>query len=411
MPIPMITAEPKDVGFDAGRLARITDQFKPYVDDGRLPGWLIAVSRNGETPYLETYGKRDLESGAPLELDTVFRFYSMTKPITSVAAMILFEEGKLELTDPVSKFIPSFADTRVYSKGPATNAATVPQVEPMTVFNLLTHTSGLTYGFVYANGIDHLYRQAGFEWGTPAGMDLATACDVWASMPLLFQPGAEWNYSVSTDVLGRIVEVVSGQTLDRFIAERITGPLGMSDTSFWCNDEQTDRFAALYIPAPGTRKATRMDALGGRGTSKPVFLGGGGGLVGTANDYMRFSTMLLNNGILDGVRILGSRTVDYMGQNHLPGGKDLSEIGRPLFSESTYDGTGFGLGFSVVIDPVKGKNLCSKGEMAWGGAASTAFWVDRKEGITAHFLTQLLPSSTWPIRAQLRKLVYAALID
>ena len=228
MPIPMITAEPKDVGFDAGRLARITDQFKPYVDDGRLPGWLIAVSRNGETPYLETYGKRDLESGAPLELDTVFRFYSMTKPITSVAAMILFEEGKLELTDPVSKFIPSFADTRVYSKGPATNAATVPQVEPMTVFNLLTHTSGLTYGFVYANGIDHLYRQAGFEWGTPAGMDLATACDVWASMPLLFQPGAEWNYSVSTDVLGRIVEVVSGQTLDRFIAERITGPLGSS---------------------------------------------------------------------------------------------------------------------------------------------------------------------------------------
>ncbi len=411
MPVPAITAEPKDVGFDADRLARITDHFKQYVDDGRLPGWLIAVSRNGETPYLETYGKRDMESGAPVELDTVFRFYSMSKPITSVAAMILFEEGKLELTDPVAKHIPSFTDTRVYSKGPATSPATVAQEQPMTVHNLLTHTSGLTYGFLYANGIDHLYRQAGFEWGTPAGMDLAGACDVWASIPLLFQPGTEWNYSVSTDVLGRVVEVVSGTSLGEFIRARICEPLGMTDTSFWCNDEQADRFAALYMPAPGTRKAVRLDALGGRGKSQPVFLGGGGGLVGTAHDYMRFSQMIANNGVLDGVRILGPRTVDYMGQNHLRGGADLTEIGRPLFSESTYDGTGFGLGFSVVIDPVKAKTLCSKGEMAWGGAASTAFWVDRKEGITALFLTQLLPSSTWPIRAELRKLVYSALID
>ncbi len=411
MPVPAITAEPKDVGFDADRLARITDHFKSYVDDGRLPGWLIAVSRNGETPYLETYGKRDMESGAPVELDTVFRFYSMSKPITSVAAMILFEEGKLELTDPVAKFIPSFADTRVYSKGPSTNPATVAQEQPMTVHNLLTHTSGLTYGFLYSNGIDHLYRQAGFEWGTPAGMDLAGACDVWASIPLLFQPGTEWNYSVSTDVLGRVVEVVSGMSLGEFIRTRICDPLGMTDTSFWCNDEQADRFAALYMPAPGTRKAVRLDALGGRGKSEPLFLGGGGGLVGTAHDYMRFSQMIANNGVLDGVRILGPRTVDYMGQNHFRGGADLTEIGRPLFSESTYDGTGFGLGFSVVVDPVKAKTLCSKGEMAWGGAASTAFWVDRKEGITAVFLTQLLPSSTWPIRAELRKLVYSAVID
>ena len=240
---------------------------------------------------------------------------------------------------------------------------------------------------------------------------MAGACDVWASIPLLFQPGTEWNYSVSTDVLGRVVEVVSGMSLGEFIRTRICEPLGMTDTSFWCNDEQADRFAALYMPAPGTRKAMRLDALGGRGKSEPLFLGGGGGLVGTARDYMRFSQMIANNGVLDGVRILGPRTVDYMGQNHLRGGADLTEIGRPLFSESTYDGTGFGLGFSVVVDPVKAKTLCSKGEMAWGGAASTAFWVDRKEGITAVFLTQLLPSSTWPIRAELRKLVYSALID
>jgi CubicO group peptidase (beta-lactamase class C family) len=410
MPVPALTAEPKDLGFDADRLARITTHFKAYVDDGRLPGWAIAVSRNGETPYLETYGKRDLESGAPVELDTVYRFFSMSKPITSVAAMILFEEGKLELTDPVSKFVPAFADTRVYSKGPANNPGTVPQEQPMTVFNLLTHTSGLTYGFLYASGVDHLYRQAGFELGTPEGLDLAGACDAWAAIPLLFQPGAEWNYSVSTDVLGRVVEVASGQTLGDFIEERICRPLGMPDTSFWCTDDQADRFAALYVPRPGTRKAV-LAPLGRRTSAPPLFLGGGGGLVGTLYDYMRFSQMVANNGTLDGVRILSPRTVDYMGQNHLPGGHDLTEIGRPLFTESVFEGTGFGLGFSVVIDPVKAKNLCSKGEMAWGGAASTAFWVDRKEGITAQFMTQLLPSSTWPIRAELRKLVYAALVD
>jgi len=411
MPVPALTAEPKDLGFDADRLDRITSHFKAYVDDGRLPGWAIAVSRNGETPYLETYGKRDLESGAPVELDTVWRFYSMSKPITSVAAMILFEEGKLELTDPVAKFIPCFADTRVYVKGPANNPGTAPQAAPMTVLHLLTHTSGLTYGFMYAHGMDHLYRQAGFELGTPKGMDLAGACDAWAAIPLLFQPGTEWNYSHSTDVLGRVVEVVSGQTLDVFIKERITDPLGMSDTSFWCTDEQADRFAALYVPNPKTRQAMHMPGIGERGSKPPAYLGGGGGLVGTLDDYMRFSQMIANNGVLDGVRILGSRTVDYMGQNHLPGNADLTEIGRPLFTESVFDGTGFGLGFSVVIDPVKNKNLCSKGEMAWGGAASTAFWVDRKEGITAQFMTQLLPSSTWPIRAELRKLVYAALVD
>ena len=411
MPVPTITVEPKDVGFDADRLARITTHFKQYVDDGRLPGWLIAITRNGETPYVQAYGKRDMESGAPVELDTMFRLYSMSKPVTSVAAMMLCEEGRLDITDPVSKYIPSFADTRVYVRGPATSPGTAPQESPMTVQHLLTHTSGLTYGFTYANGIDHLYRQAGFEWGTPAGMDLATACDTWARIPLLFQPGAEWNYSVSTDVLGRVIEVASGMTLDKFFADRILGPLGMVDTAFWCDDSRADRLAALYVPSPKTRKAVRMDALGGRGTRQPMFLGGGGGLVGTANDYLRFSQMLLCGGELDGVRLLGSRTVKFMTQNHLPGGADLTEVGRPIFAETSYDGVGFGLGFAVVLDPVKTRNLCSKGEFNWGGAASTAFWVDPAEGITAVFLTQLLPSSTWPIRNELRKLVYSALVD
>ena len=299
----------------------------------------------------------------------------------------------------------------MYSKGPANNPGTVPQEQPMTVFNLLTHTSGLTYGFLYASGVDHLYRQAGFELGTPEGLDLAGACDAWAAIPLLFQPGAEWNYSVSTDVLGRVVEVVSGQTLGEFIEDRICRPLGMADTSFWCTDEQADRFAALYVPRPGTRKAV-LAPLGHRtsaaAASSSVAVEASSAPSTTTCGSRRWSR---NNGVLDGVRILSPRTVDYMGQNHLPGGHDLTEIGRPLFTESVFDGTGFGLGFSVVIDPVKAKNLCSKGEMAWGGAASTAFWVDRKEGITAQFMTQLLPSSTWPIRAELRKLVYAALVD
>ena len=411
MPVPSITVEPKDVGFDADRLARITKHFRTYVDDGRLPGWLIAVTRHGETAFLDTYGTRDMESGAPTELDTIYRFYSMTKPITSVAAMILYEDGKLELTDPVSKFIPSFGDSRVYLRGPATAAATVPQEMPMTVQNLLTHTSGLTYGFSYANGIDHLYRQAGFEWGIPAGKDLAACCDIWASMPLLFQPGTEWNYSVSTDVLGRVIEVTSGMPLDKFLQSRVLGPLGMVDTSFWADDTRADRLAALYVPAPKTRKAVRMEALGAPGAMEPLFLGGGGGLVSTAHDYLRFTEMLRRGGELNGVRLLGSRTIRFMTQNHLPGGADMATVGRPLFSESNSEGVGFGLGFSVVIDPVKTRTLSSMGEFAWGGAASTAFWVDPVEDVTAVFLTQLLPSSTHPIRNELRRLVNSALVD
>ncbi len=404
-------SDPSDVGLDQGRLDRMTEHFKTYVDDGRLPGWIMAVSRNGKVPYVAAHGHRDMESSAPVEADTVFRIFSMTKPITTVAAMMLYEEGKLDLTDPVAKYIPAFGDTRVYLRGPATNAATAPQEAPMTVHSLMTHTSGLTYGFSYANGIDHLYRQAGFEWGIPAGLDLEACCNIWAKIPLLFQPGTEWNYSVSTDVLGRVVEVASGMRLDDFIRTRITEPLRMHESSFWATDEQADRFASLYVPTPGTKKAMRMDGLGHRGTQPPLFLGGGGGMVATTGDYLRFTQFLLNRGELDGVRLLGPRTVDFMTMNHLPGGADLAQVGRPLFAESSFEGTGFGLGFAVVLDPAKTKGLSSKGEYNWGGAASTAFWVDPVEQITAVFMTQLLPSSTHPIRAEMRRFVNAAIVD
>jgi CubicO group peptidase (beta-lactamase class C family) len=256
-----------------------------------------------------------------------------------------------------------------------------------------------------------MYRRAGFEWTTPDGLDLAACCERWAALPLVHQPGAEWNYSVATDVLGRLVEVVSGMPLDQFFAERILGPLGMTDTGFAVPEADAGRLAALYGPHPTTGRATRNDAMGARAVEPPDLLSGGGGLVSTAADYLRFTRFLLGEGELDGVRLLGPRTVRFMGANHLPGNADLEAFGRPLFSETTFDGIGFGLGFSVVIDPVAGKVPASRGELAWGGAASTAFWVDPAERITALFLTQLLPSSTYPVRTQLRQLVMQALVD
>ncbi|MEY2567953.1 MAG: hypothetical protein QOE35_2482 [Actinomycetota bacterium] len=405
-----VEVEPAEVGFDAERLARLDTHFARYVDDGRLPGWLALVARRGQVAHLSTYGQRDVEAGLPVEIDTLFRIYSMTKPITSVAAMMLFEEGAFELKDPVSRFIPSFADARVWRGGSSVKPLTEPATEPLRIWHLLTHTSGLTYGFHYAHPVDAMYRAAGFEWGVPPGADLEAACDMWAALPLVFQPGTEWNYGVSTDVLGRVVEVASGQPLDRFFQERIFEPLGMTDTAFWAPPADVDRLAALYIPGSGGR-ATRMDVMGDQAKSCPTCFSGGGGLVSTAADYHRFTQMLLHGGAVDGVRLLGPRTVAYMASNHLPGGADLEQVGRPLFAETTFDGVGFGLGFSIVLDPVANKVPGNAGEFAWGGAASTAFWVDPVDEITCIFLTQLLPSSTHPIRSELKRVVSQALVD
>jgi CubicO group peptidase (beta-lactamase class C family) len=402
--------EARSAGLDPDRLARIDRHFRAYVDDGRLPGWLVLVSRHGRIAYTSHCGWRDLEARLPVEPDTLFRIYSMTKPVTSVAAMMLYEEGAFELSDPVSRFIPSFAGMRVYVKGPAAKPVTVAAIAPVTIQHLLTHTSGLTYGFHRVHVVDELYRGAGFEWGSPPGMDLAGCCDAWASLPLAFQPGAEWNYSVSTDVLGRVIEVVSGQPLDTFFAERIFGPLGMIDTRFFVDGDDAQRLAALYVRGPDGR-ATRHDAFGKAALRPPAFLSGGGGLVSSAADYLRFARMLAGQGQLDGVRLLGSRTVARMIRNHLPGGADLDSFGRPLYAEVPLAGVGFGLGLAVVQDPVAYGTLCSPGEFSWGGAASTAFWVDPVEDLIVIFLTQLLPSSTYPLRSVLRQLVYQALMD
>jgi CubicO group peptidase (beta-lactamase class C family) len=408
-----VEVDPAEAGFAPDRLRRIDDHFARYVDDGRLPGWLVTVSRNGRLAHVSGYGSRDTESGLPVEPDTIWRIYSMTKPVTSVAAMMLYEEGAFELTDPVSRFIPSFAGVRVYTGGSDQRPVTVPAIEPVRIWHLLTHTSGLTYGFHRVHPSDALYRAAGFDIGTPP-ITLEAACDLWAGIPLLFQPGAEWNYSVSTDVLGRVVEVASGQRLDEFFATRIFGPLGMSDTGFYAPEPELPRLAALYGLGP-QRKAVRLDALGEAVRKPPVLVSGGGGLVSTAADYHAFTQMLLPRadspaGEHKGVRLLSPRTVAYMGRNHLPGGADLERFGRPLHAESPFRGVGFGLGFAVVIDPAAGKVVCSPGELAWGGAASTAFWLDPAEELTVTFFTQLIPSSAHPIRSQLRQLVYQALL-
>ena len=406
-----VEVEPGAVGFDAARLARIDTHFARYVDDGRLPGWLILVSRGGKIAYLGKYGYRDLESGAPVEWDTLFRIYSMTKPVTAVAAMMLYEEGAFELKDPVSRFIPAFADVRVYRSGSALKPVTEPAREPIRIWHLLTHTAGLTYGLHHAHPVDALYRAAGFEWETPEGADLAACCEAWARLPLLFQPGAEWNYSVATDVLGRVIEVISGLSLDQFFAERIFQPLGMNDTRFWVPEADAGRLVAFYSPHPETLRAVRNNAMDRVARQRPACCLGGDGLVSTVADYHRFTQLLRRGGELDGVRLLSNRTLRYMTRNHLPGGADLEIFGRPLFAETTFDGIGFGLGFSVVVDPVANKVLSSPGEFAWGGAASTAFWVDPTEDITALLFTQLFPSSTHPLRPQLRQLVYQALVD
>jgi CubicO group peptidase (beta-lactamase class C family) len=405
------TTTPTDLGFDADRLGRLGRHFRHYVDDGRLPGWLVLVSRRGRLAHVESYGYRDRERELPVTEDTVWRLASMTKPVTSVAAMMLYEEGAFELKDPISRWLPEFADMQVWNGGSSQRAVTVPAAGPIKVWHLLTHTSGLTYGFHYSHPVDAMYRAIGFEWGSPPGADLAECCRLWSTLPLVFQPGMEWNYGVSTDVLGRLVEVISGQSLDEFFRTRILEPLGMRQTGFWVPSEAAERLAAPYVANPAGADKEPLAIDGSAALQPPSVLSGGGGLVGTAGDYLRFAEMLRGGGQIDGVRLLSPRTVSYMTANHLPGGADLEAFGRPLFAETTFDGVGFGLGVSVVDDPPAGKVLSSRGEFGWGGAFSTFFCVAPAEDMVILFFTQLLPSSTHPIRSQLRQLVYQALVD
>jgi CubicO group peptidase (beta-lactamase class C family) len=412
-----VNTDPAEVGFDPSRLGRIDRRLARWVDDGQMPGFLVTVARHGKLVHVGRQGLRDVENGLPVEEDTRWRIFSMTKPVTSVAAMMLYEEGAFELNDPIAKWLPEFAETRVYVAGSAVKPVTAPQIEPIRVWHLLTHMSGLTYGFHHAHPCDAMYRAAGHEWGTPPGADSAEVCRQWASIPLVFQPGSEWNYGVSTDVLGRLVEVISGQPLDEFFEQRIFAPLGMRDTSFGLREgDDPESLARLYGAVPGQPGGAPtgfafLEAFDAAAHAKPAFLSGGGGLISTAADYLRFIELLRRGGAYDGGRLLGPRTIAHMVRNHIPGNQDLETFGRPLFAETPLRGVGFGLGFSMIIDPARYGVVASLGDYSWGGAASTAFYVDPVEDITVSFYTQLLPSSTLPIRNYLRALVNQALVD
>lgn len=406
-----VQADPLEVGFDPNGLARLDAHLRRYVDTGRLTGWQLVVTRDGRRVHSATYGDRDREAGLPVTPDTLWRIYSMSKPLTAALAMQLFEEGAFSLQDEVGRFLPAFADLRVYVDGPPEQPMTRPALTPMRIWHLLSHTSGLTYGFTRSSPVDEIYLAHGSGLTQPAGLDLTELCDLWASLPLLFEPGTQWNYSVSTDVLGRVLEVVTGKSLDVLMTERIFAPLGMTDTRWWVPADEADRLAALYVPDPATGQARRHDDLGTAALAPPDWLSGGGGLISTAADYDRFLRMLADGGRHEGGRILSQRTLNVMTHNHLPGGALLSDVARGLFAENGYDGFGFGLGFGVLVDPIAYKVPASRGEFNWSGVASTSFWVDPREGLTVAFYAQLLPSKTYPLRSELRQLVYAALED
>jgi CubicO group peptidase (beta-lactamase class C family) len=401
----------KSLGFSPERLQRI-DRFlqDKYVGPGRMPGVQFVLARKGEVVHQAVLGNRDVERGTPLTEDTVFRIYSMTKPVTSVALMMLVEEGLIALDDPVAKHIPAWKDLAVFSAGLEPGFLTTAPARPMQVVDLLRHTSGLTYGFQSRTNVDAAYRKLRVE-EVYAGHDLEGFIGMLAKLPLEFSPGEAWNYSVATDVLGYLVQKIAGKPLDQLFAERIFEPLTMVDTGFHVREDQRSRFGACYNATPQGGLKLQDDPQTSPYLAPPPLLSGGGGLVSTAADYLRFANMLLNGGELDGARVLAPKTLRLMTSNHLPGGKDLTELSRSLFSESTNAGVGFGLGFAVVFDPPKTLIPCSVGEFYWGGAASTAFWVDPVEEVTAVFMTQLLPSSSYPIRRELRTLVYGALVE
>ena len=399
------------LGFSQEKLGNIQAFTKHYVDSGKLPGYLCLVSRFGEEAHFISYGKRDVERGTAITRDTVFRIYSMSKPITSVALMMLYEKGAFQLDDPVAKYIPAWRDLKVFALGDATSFQVRPPARPMTIKDLLTHTSGLTYGFLGAHPVDAMYRAKQIGGGAP-GATLAGMIDDLATLPLQFSPGTEWNYSVSTDVLGYLVQVLADQDLDQYVAQRITRPLGMDDTGYFVTPNNHGRFAACYDRVVATNSLKLQDdPTTSPYLKSPTFLSGGGGMVSTLDDYHTFTRMLLGKGVVNDVRLLGRKTVEYMTVNHLPANKDLAAMGRPIFSETPYEGIGFGLGFSVVLNPATANVLDSPGEFAWGGAASTYFWIDPMEELIVIFMTQLLPSSSYPIRRQLKALVYQALID
>lgn len=398
----MDTIAPEKAGFSSARLGRINVVMQRYVDEGKYAGILTMIARRGQIAHLDCFGMMDVEAGKPMQPDAIFRIYSMSKPITSVAVMMLYEEGHFELNTPVSEFIPGFKDAKVFVQETESGLELADLEREVTIHDLLTHTSGLSYGSDENSPVDALYRRAfpRSEEGT-----LEKMVEVLPTLPLRFQPGQGWCYSFSTDVLGYVVQAVSGQTFDVFLTQRIFEPLGMVDTGFYVPAEKLDRFAALYGGAEeGDLRLIEAPATS-RYAKPPAFLSGGGGLVSTVRDYVRFAQMLLDGGELDGVRLLGCKTVELMMMNHLPEAL-LPFAVNP--GEPTW-GYGFGLGGKVMMDPPRAGILGSRGEYSWSGVASTGFWVDPQEEVIGLIMAQLMPFQS--LVNALRVLVYQALVD
>jgi CubicO group peptidase (beta-lactamase class C family) len=408
-------AQSQWTGLDAARLERIGDHLeRNYIGPGKITGAQVSVARHGHLAYFKSFGQMDRERSKPTRDDTIYRIYSMTKPIASVALMTLYERGYFQLNDPVSRFVPSWKEHRVWIPGEGDVLRTEPAHRPISFRDVLSHTSGLTYGgglpgIGIQHPIDNIYRE--LKVRSVGGADtMQQFMDKLGQVPLRYQPGTAWMYSLATDVCGALVEIISGKPLAQYLQDEIFGPLGMKDTAFWVAPENLDRFAANYQRMPDKSLKLIDDPATSDFTREPGFKSGGGGLTGTSADYLRFCEMLRRGGELDGHRVLGPRTIALMHMNHLPGGKQLTDLAIGGFSETAYDGVGFGLGFASTMGEVETGGL-GAGDYYWGGAASTIFWVDPREDLSVVFMTQLMPSGTFNFRGQLKSLIYSAIID
>ncbi len=408
---------PKATGLSVARLERITEHLeRNYIAPGKIAGCQVAVARRGALAYFRSLGLRDRERDKPMTDDAIFRIYSMSKPITSVALMTLYERGYFQLNDPVSRFFPSWKGQRVWVSGSGADMVTEAPLRPVSMRDMLCHTGGLTYGAMLvalgAPDSGHPVDGAYAEQGVRRGRDetLMDFMDKLSRVPLRYQPGDRWMYSLSTDVCGALVEKISGQRFDRYLAETLFEPLGMADTGFALRSDKSDRFCANY--RRGADKSLQLidDPQTSDYLNEPTFLSGGGGLVSTTTDYLRFCEMLRRGGELDGARILGPRTLELMRRNHLKEGRDLTQMAIGGFSETANEGVGFGLGFAMTLDSVRNGAL-GEGDYYWGGAASTIFWVDPKEDLCVVFMTQLMPSGSFNFRGQLKSLIYSAIMD
>ena len=413
----MKPARPETHNFDPERLGRIESWMNQYITDRKYAGSSVLIARGGEEVFFKAVGQRSIEQNLPFERDTLARIYSMTKPITTVAIMMLVEHGAFHLDAPISRFLPAFSKMSALTPG----AERIDQVERCatpTVHQLLTHTSGLSYPFnpgLLSREMDKQKLIFGPRQGT-----LAKMCDQVAALPLAFAPGSRWEYSVAIDILGRIVEVVSGKSLDVFFKEHILGPLGMDKTGFSVLETSGNRFASLYTPLTGDGMALNSaekgentlrltDEAGSSPFESATLYSGGGGLISSLDDYMTFVEMLRRGGDCDNGRLLSPRTVDFMRSNHLRG--DIASMGPESFAEQPMEGMGFGLGGAVVLDPARARCAGSVGDFSWGGMASTFFWIDGQNDLTAVFFTQLSPSSSYPSRSELKALVHSAMIE